>query len=454
MRLTLRLLATAATLVGLCGFVACGGGKTKNNAQPDAGSDDASTDDAGDDSGGDAAPVDAGPDVDHGKPSNQYPAPHPPLPQVVDNGGPTLGTPRVWLIFFNYQNNPHPYEAQIKQFTQELAASTGYWSATTSEYLVGQIEYAGFTEITDEAPPASITSAGIDAWVQAKVGAGMFGGAPDPHTIYTVVYPASTTITMMSGFGSSQSCTSFGGYHTDTSVNGTDVPYAVIPTCASFGGLSGVDAVTGPISHEWIEAATDPYPQSNPAYATIDADHIVWELVGGGGEVGDMCISEPDAFFAPQEFAADGGTLYSAQRTWSNLLAKASHDPCAPNYAGHPYFQSAPVLNENVTLKFGGNIATKGVTIPVGMSKTIEVDLFSDGPAGPWTVSAQDAFATAMMQTPTLAFSWDKKTGQNGEKLYLTVTVKSKTAFGASAFVIVSQLGLRYTLWPGLVIEQ
>ena len=40
---------------------------------------------------------------------------------------------------------------------------------------------------------------------------------------------------------------------------------------------------------------------------------------------------------------------------------------------------------------FGTTVMTKGVTIPVGNSKTIEVDLFSDADTGgPWTVAADD----------------------------------------------------------------
>jgi hypothetical protein len=459
MRVLAPLLA-AFLVVGLpvfASFTGCGGSvKNNGNPAPDAGSTDDGGGDAADDVGMmEAAPVDAPPDVDHGMVSNQYPAPHPPLPQIQDNGGPTLASPRVWLIFYNYQNNPYPFEAQVKQYAQELAASQTYWPAATMEYGVGPLLYGGFTEITDEAPPTTITSQQVDTWIQQRVASNTLGGAPDPHTIYTIVYPSSTTITMMSGFGGGQSCTSFGGYHDDTMVSGMDIPYAVIPTCNNFDGLSGVNAVTGPISHEWIEASTDPYPQNNPAYTGVDPDHFIWELTGGGGEDGDLCVSEPDAFFQPAELAADGGALFSSQRTWSNILAKASHDPCAPNFPNQAYFNSAPVLNENVTLSFGGGINTKGVTIPVGMSKTIEVDLFSDAAtSGPWHVMAQDAFAQAMMTAPTLSFSWDKTSGQNGEKLYLTVTVKKKSQYGASAFLIVSQLGLRYTLWPGLVIEQ
>src|SRR5262249_51553538 len=93
-----------------------------------------------------------------------------------------------------------------------------------------------------------------------------------------------------------QSCQTFGGYHADTTAAGIGFPYAVLPTCSNFDGLTGVDAVTGPMSHEWIEASTDPFPMTAPAYTGVDQAHVVWELFGGP-EDGDLCIPEPDAFF-------------------------------------------------------------------------------------------------------------------------------------------------------------
>ena len=446
-----RLLLVVTVSIGVTLVPLACGGKGHNSGSPTdaATGDDADAgDDASDDADAEAAPIDAGPDVDHGKPSSQYPAPHPPLPTLETNGGVTLSTPKVWLIFFNYQNNPYPYEAQIQSFAQGVAASKTYWSSMGAEYGVGPFTYAGSTEITDEAPPASIDSQQIDQWMQQKVGAGTFGGAPDPNTIYTIVYPSSTTITLQNG----QSCQSFGGYHADTTAGGVGFPYAVLPTCSNFDGLTGVDAVTGPMSHEWIEASTDPFPMTAPAYNGVDQLHLAWELFGGA-EDGDLCIPEPNAFVRSSDVVApDGGPGFVVQRCWSNALAKASHDPCAPNLA-ESYFNSAPVLNDNVSVNFGGgSVLTKGVKIPVGQSKTIEVDLFSDGPAGPWSVQAQDALA--MQLGTTMTFSWDKKTGQNGEKLYLTITVKRKSQFGAGVFLIVSSLGLRSTSWPGIVGEQ
>ena len=54
-----------------------------------------------------------------------------------------------------------------------------------------------------------------------------------------------------------------------------------------------------------------------------------------------------------------------------------------------PYLGVAAVLDEDLMLTtHDGAITTKGVLIPVTTSKTIEVDVFSDGPTADWTVEA------------------------------------------------------------------
>jgi hypothetical protein len=55
----------------------------------------------------------------------------------------------------------------------------------------------------------------------------------------------------------------------------------------------------------------------------------------------------------------------------------------------------------------------------------------------------------------TLDFTWDRVTGLNGEKLHLTINVSASSFLGgAHAFYIKAQIGNRYQLWPGLVVEQ
>jgi len=424
-------------------------------------------DDAGSDGGDLDAPVpsssDAAPDVDNGMPSTSYPAPHPPLPQLTNAlGGRVLTAPTIHLVV--YPGNTD--QTTLESFAEHLSAST-YWAAATSEYGIGALSYADTTVLTGETAPMTIASGDIQTWIAQELARGAFG-VPDPQGIYTIVYPSGTTIKQPNPvntiFGSVDSCTNFTGYHDSVAVafDGgatANFVYAVLATCSS------IDELTATMSHEWVEASTDPQdtadgvftltPGPQSAYFSADADHIVWDVLGMGGEAGDLCQPEgPSAYFTPPDVGN------AVQRTWSNQLAAASHDPCAPDIAGQPFFESAPVLDETVafTSALTGQITTKGVTIPHGQSRTIEVDLFSDAATGgPWTVAADDLLSKLYGSygvTKSLSFVWDRTQGTNGDKLHLTITVTGASILGgAHAFVVTSTLGARSYAWPGIVVE-
>jgi hypothetical protein len=239
------------------------------------------------------------------------------------------------------------------------------------------------------------------------------------------------------------------GYHSEYAFSPTvNVSYTVVGRCPPpVKGVSALDEVTAEASHEIIESATDPFPESAPAWALVDADHRAWALVGGGGEIGDLCAGFPDAFYRP------AGIDNLVQRVWSNAAASASHDPCEPDGIS-PYFNSAPVLNDTVEVVGSplGSFPTKGVHIPVGLSKTIELDLYSDGPtSGTWKVSVLDLTSMFYGGPPALSFALDKTTGQNGDTIQLTITALAKSGVGASPFWIQNDLGNKSTVWLGLV---
>jgi hypothetical protein len=202
---------------------------------------------------------------------------------------------------------------------------------------------------------------------------------------------------------------------------------------------------------------TDPYPTTNngrdSAYAQVDEDHFIWNIFGGS-ESGDLCAQDPGAFFLSPELNM------TVQRTWSNKMAKAGHDPCAPNLPSQVYFNAGPVMNDDVTLDVSalgaGIVQTKGTQIPVGKSKTIEIDLFSDGPtSGAFSVTAIDMLAQYTQQPPTLEFKFDRTSGVNGEKLHLTITTKTAATLvtGAHPFLLEAKLGTHVNTWPALVTE-
>jgi hypothetical protein len=367
-----------------------------------------------------------------------YPAPHPPAPQVTSAGGPVMTAPVIVPIVFPND----AYQSDIAAFTSGIGATgTAYWSVI-DEYGVGPATAKPVIVVTDAAP-TMIDDSAIQPWIASNIASNVLP-APTPDTIYAIFYPEQTTVTLQGA----TSCMVFGGYHNSfQTADGTPFSYAVVPRCPNFNpALVGVDEVTGAASHEFMEAATDPLPETQtPSYNVLDQDHLIWGLLGS--ELADMCAQNPDAFFLPTGFQ------YDVQRLWSDKEAAASHDPCVPS-AGGPYFNSVPVLTDTVILSgaIGGG-QTQGVNIPVGQSQTIEVDLFSDAPtSGPWAVTAIDLTPDLGLSTQqTLSFAFNTSSGQNGDKLQLTITVDAASMYGVEVFMLVSALGNTERLWFGAV---
>ena len=155
------------------------------------------------------------------------------------------------------------------------------------------------------------------------------------------------------------------------------------------------------MSHELVEAATDPFPLSNPAFGIEDHADIVWAVINGGGEVGDMCAFNDDAYFVP------AGSTYMVQRSWSNAAAKKMQNPCVPYANTAPYFNSFPALD--MISYTSDKFMTRGLQIPLGQSRTIDVNLYSNAPTkGPWTVTAFDYDSWFFGIEPNLKLSLDK----------------------------------------------
>ena len=343
-------------------------------------------------------------------------------PQIHDYGGAVLAHPEVVPVFFpNDADQP-----RIEAFVAALSASP-YWSQTTAEYGVGPLAIDP-SIVSNDAPPPKITSAEIEAWLVAQP-------FVSPDRVYAVFYPPGTTVADEAG---ELGCVKFGGFHGEAQ----GIVYIAMPRCEALGDLRGLDALTAPLSHELVEAATDPFFRTNPAYAAVDADHMVWNLMPLG-EVGDLCSYEPrsyDRLVGP----------FMVQRTWSNASARAGHDPCVPAPAT-PYFRAVPVLTDAVTLAYDAReIRTLGVNVPVGESQTIDVRLASDAPTSDWNVTAIDAAVLANAPAQ-LSFSWDAQRGNDGDTLHLTITRLANGPYRGSEIVVSAQQGTTTNLWYGFV---
>jgi hypothetical protein len=388
---------------------------------------------------------------------------------VVTSGGPVLAMPKIVPVFFS-NDDLTGIVPQLADFTSKVGG-TQYWAAAVTEYGVGAATGETPVMLTETAP-ATIADTDIQTWLAGKLnGDDPAWPAADDNTVYALFYPSGTTITQSGGpGGGQQSCTSFGGYHDNITLDanhGTmNVAYAVVPRCASFDMFTGIDAVTAAASHELIEAATDPYPSVDPAYSTVDELHFYWQRALGGGEVGDMCAQFDGSFTKFAELP------YLVQRTWSNKAALAGQDPCVPPLPGEVYFNAAPELNDSLSVSvFGQTITEKGVQIAVGQSKAVDIDLWSDASTnGPFYVHLDDVSSLNSGGSPLLSFKFSPDdpvvtcptgdppgavcvSGQNGQKLHVTITVNAAGKHNTESFFIVSQRPgqMNEALWVGLV---
>lgn len=366
-----------------------------------------------------------------------FAAPHADAPQAQTSGGPVMANPKFLAISFDGDLD----QAMIDAFVTQLAPSN-YWANAVKEYGVGAATVLTPIHIAT-APTASQTQDGVAMWLKDQIMNTAGFPAPDDNTIYTIFYPANVQISGPFGF----SCATFNGYHDDFQLaSGQYVTYAVVPRCPPpVQGLTSFDMLTATGSHEFIEAATDPVASDNPAWDHVDDAHAAWAMVGGGGEIGDLCAGFPGVFYQPADLP------FLVQRVWSNAAAAAGHDPCQPGGVS-PYFNSAAVVSDDVEVAIPFAVLSKGVKIPVGSSAMVELDLFSDAPtSGPWTVKAIDFASTFMGQPTELKFAFDKTQGQNGDKIQMTITAAKAASMGASPFWIQSDLGNTSTVWLGVV---
>ncbi len=398
---------------------------------------------SGDDaSGQDQTAADTGTNPDSS--TTFTPASHPALPQVLSSGGPVLTTPHVVALTYDSDVLSKDVNKLLSQLT-----TAAYWGQTTAEYGVGPLSVDTPRSLGATAPK-SIEETALLKLIDQNFSDPTSGWGPaSADTVYLVVIPAGTQFYYNSGGSKVSCCGDYDGYHDQTTLAGVTAAYAI--TCACPGevdGVATVDQLASTITHELIEAATDPFVQDNPAYESPGDPDAAWSNITEG-EVADMCEDNADTLVnAP-------GVDYLVCRSWSNKNAKASQEPCVPAPDSAPYFAAAPVLTDTISVidYWGDTVQTQGTKIAVGASKTIEVALFSSGPtSGPWQVTAYDYNDFMQGGASHLAFSWDKDQGNNGDILHLTITVKSKDAsWHGEMFLIESTLGNRTSLWMGMV---
>lgn len=449
---------TALALLGCSSYVAagCGSNTSTNNApqsQNDAGEEGgvipteggASSSSGG--NGDSGSRGEGGSDAGQHTPSSTYPAFPVDTPTVVDNGGKVLSAPNIVTVTWSSDPNAATWNA----IGDNIGAST-YWKTINSEYGVGPATSgsANHFSITTP-PPATFNAQDIDSWVSTNISNGTWP-ASTPNTIYAVYTDPTTDLVFGDPDGGMtvDACQFLGGYHDET-MTGSYV-YAILPQCKQF-TKTDIEIAA---SHELNEAATDPHPNSNPAWYGFDPDHLAWEFFQQfQDELGDAC-----EFFPWSNDYTDTETnfMFAAQLQWSNAAAKAGHNPCVPEPSG-PYYDVTAFPSEQTTisvdltqLQMGmGKVQSKGYKGTLNQPLTFHLGAWSDGPtSGPWTLSANvDAQfqiyipGGGMLNNGAATVTLDKTSVVNGDMVTVTVT---PTSWGSLGIVYV---WFRNTLVPG-----
>lgn len=432
------------SLLVLCVVGAAAGAcsSSSSSAQPDGGGD-AGPPDTGMEAGahetsggGPEGGTPEGGTPESGMPEAGYEAPHPAAPQIVNTGGAVIQDATILPILFPM----YPYATDVAGLASALKQA-GYWD-TLAEYGVNSVTAGGPVNLTEQAP-TTIDDAQIRTWLAGK----LFGDAAtfgpfSPSTVYTIFYPASTTV----GTG----CQPYHWTFQDPDDLNLIVSYVVVPLCNG-GGTNVEDAMIESLTAAWVSALTDPaYPPAGSGYEFFDLNHVVWGYVTGE-EIGTACsgLEGASSVYTPPSVG------HPVTKVWSNAAASAGHDPCVPAPTGTAYFNSAAVLPDTFDWPLGNAQTTgmtQGVHIPSGQSKTVDIDLFSDAPtSGPWTVSASEV--DIGFGTGALKLSLDKTSGKNGDVLHLTIAASPDADAGQmwEVFKVTSTLGATTTTWVGPV---
>jgi hypothetical protein len=435
----------------------------------DSGASDSDASDGGSSDGGSSDGADGGAATDSavktdadagdfGMPSSNYPAFSPDVGQIVYQGGTVLKQPVIVPITWNADNSQATFEAYADRIGQ-----SAYWQEIGKDYGVGAATSGGHVRDAST-PPATLTDQDIQNAITSggvfDAGAAVPWPVPTANTIYAFFLAPGTSL-LLGGAMPMDACQQgIGGYHgaVHSTALGGDVAYAVVPSCL-FGGIgSNAAESTGAMSHELIEAATDPLAADrnvqNVGWYSFDQNHFDWMYFNElQAEVGDTCEFYQEAFFQN-----DSSFPYFLQRIWSNSSIAAGHHPCVPAPPG-AYFNVTPLDLTPVSVTIPGlllgggmpqTMQTKGVRILAGQSGTFTVGFYSDAPtSGPWTISAtpgnpilgtQGDFLAQYNQSQITA-SVDKTSGINGEKAHVTVSVTSTGAtFSGELLTITSTL--------------
>ncbi len=246
------------------------------------------------------------------------PGKHTPIPPVPNHGGPIVASPQLVTITYDddaQREGDEPYADWI--------VGSDWLTTVAGEYGVGlgtnqnvHLPAPAPTQFTDDDIETLLADMILDGGVPPPVS--YDGGETDQ--LYMIYFPLQTsTLSGRLGWDQLPELWRVSLRRRPGGFDRSHFVYAVIPTCGFTGNTTSTEIT---VSHELAEAATDPFPFSNPTY-TSDGNRVT---NGWVGELADLC----------EYYAVSENNNYVAQRIWSNKAAAAGTQPCVPSL-GEPY---------------------------------------------------------------------------------------------------------------------
>ncbi len=205
-------------------------------------------------------------------------------PPITYHGGLVMGTPTVYLIWYGNWNQGNGSDtsggqAIIRDFIYGLNNSSYYQINASYGTATGMVNRSSAEYVDHYSQGSRLTDTAVQTVVRNAIASGKLG-PPDVNGVYFVL--TSSDVSERSGF-----CTKYCGWHTASTIAGTNIKYAFVgnanrclSACAAQtvgpNGNAGVDGMVSVIAHELEESNTDPDPVSGWADSR-------------GAENGDKC---------------------------------------------------------------------------------------------------------------------------------------------------------------------
>jgi hypothetical protein len=390
-------------------------------------------------SSGNTANTSSLPPIPPGAPA--YPAFKPAVPQLERGPVPVMSRPIMVPIFLAKDPLLAPIERELTVWTIHGRDNA---IAALSEYGVDYLGLANPIELARGEGPSSASSAAIQTWLgDALDGSYPEFGPVDAKSLASRIFvgflPEGAQATIVGG---AAGCADFQAYDAGFQLrSGAIAHYVVVPRCAPPLGVVQAEWTAKVAISAVLNRIGNPVPALVPSAsqtASFDPEHAGFSL--GGAGLAQAC--------GRAMVGIDGKTMVPVNgplvpRIWSNAAAAAYEDPCVPAPLG-PYFVSVPVVKDVVTLPNGQEGI--GVLVPVGGSRTIDVQLLSNAPTERWMVWTQLLDVNVPRGGTTgFSFSWDTSTGNNGDTLHLTIEAPNPPRRDVVA--INSIRGERQTFW-------